>query len=392
MSIHIIGPHWRRWRLFKRQGLSPFGTRSSAVPARLCEAPGRGCGSRCRATYASRRARGAGHRSGASPGIHERPGEGPYPRFQQIDDLFFEDFTSEPHCVHPEDGDPFSSTTSWPTSWRWTLAFSHQGEAVRISPALRDACLDTAGAVAYTWNMQGNRETTESAGSPQGQARRRGRPQQFTSLSGEIHLSLSTSIASLSPTARAMLDAGRRLLSERGFRGLTLEAVALEAGASKTSVVSHFGNRAGYLAILFDALIHDGSCVIAASLDEPPRGADHVTNWMRMVADLYEDVESGRAYHEIAANAFGDDALRRRLARVFEWYREMGVQRLSTCEGSSALTAEELGRLSALLNAVEDGLALQRGMDPEGFESRPVFELFGYLLQLYFSDAAGRSR
>jgi AcrR family transcriptional regulator len=189
-----------------------------------------------------------------------------------------------------------------------------------------------------------------------------------------------------------MLDAGRRLLAQRGFRGLTLEAVALEAGVSKTSVTSHFGNRVGYMAMLFDSLMHDESLEIGASLRDPPWSSDHAMNWMRRVADLYEDVESSRAYHEIAANAFGDDSLRLRLARVFEWYREMGVQRLSTCEGSAALTAEERERLSALLNAVEDGLALQRGMDPKGFESRPVFELFGYLLQLYFADAAERSR
>jgi AcrR family transcriptional regulator len=218
---------------------------------------------------------------------------------------------------------------------------------------------------------------------------RRGRPPRFTPPAAHDHLPLGQPLGAMSPTAHAMLDAGRRLLAERGFRALTLEAVALEAGASKSSLVSHFGSRVGFLAMLFDSLTHDASVQIGAEMGTDPAGTADVTLYMASLADLYSDAEIGRAFHAIAANALTDGQLRARLADMYRWYRELHMERLRACRGSDALTSEEILTLASLLDAVEDGLALQLGMDPDGFDPRPVFELFGHLVGLYFADRAG---
>ncbi|MEE4274421.1 MAG: TetR family transcriptional regulator, partial [Thermoleophilia bacterium] len=42
--------------------------------------------------------------------------------------------------------------------------------------------------------------------------------------------------AELSPTARRILAAARRVLGRAGFKGLTLEAIAAEAGENKASI------------------------------------------------------------------------------------------------------------------------------------------------------------
>jgi AcrR family transcriptional regulator len=185
-----------------------------------------------------------------------------------------------------------------------------------------------------------------------------------------------------------MLDAGRRILAERGFRALTLEAVALEAGASKTTVVEHFRNRAGFLAILLDSLMQDASVQIEMALRDHQDGGAEVGEYVGHLVELLTDVEAGRAFHEIAANALADEAVRRRLAHLFAWYREIGVHRLSLCRGSDSIAPDEMQGLAALLDAVEDGLALQRSMDPDNFDSRPALKLFGRLIELYFADQA----
>ena len=56
--------------------------------------------------------------------------------------------------------------------------------------------------------------------------------------------------ADLSPTAARILEARKRLLDERGFGGLTFEAIAAEAHENKASIRYHFGNKAGLIEAL----------------------------------------------------------------------------------------------------------------------------------------------
>jgi AcrR family transcriptional regulator len=213
----------------------------------------------------------------------------------------------------------------------------------------------------------------------------RGRPRRFTAPREQDHLPIEAPLTSLSPTAQAMLAAGRKLLVERGYRAVTLEAVALEAGASKSSLVAHFGSRVGFLGMLFDSLLHDGSVALGEHLADRPLGTVDVDEYIASVADLYKDVEAERAYVEVAANALGDAALRARIAELLEWYSDLTMSRLRVCAGAEALTDDELYTLASLFGAVEDGLALRHGIDPEGFDARPEFELFGLLMSLYFA-------
>ena len=64
-------------------------------------------------------------------------------------------------------------------------------------------------------------------------------------------------LAGLSPTAVRVLRAAQRILAERGFSGLTLNAVAVESGENKAMTKYYFGNKAGLIAALLDAAVHD---------------------------------------------------------------------------------------------------------------------------------------
>ena len=65
--------------------------------------------------------------------------------------------------------------------------------------------------------------------------------------------------AQLSPTARKLVAAARRLLARGGYEALTVEAVAAEAGAYRDSVRYYFGSKAAFIAAVVDSLAHDQS-------------------------------------------------------------------------------------------------------------------------------------
>ena len=67
----------------------------------------------------------------------------------------------------------------------------------------------------------------------------------------------TTWLEGLSPTALNLLEAARRILLAEGYAGVTLEAVALEAGEDKATIKRHFGSKAGLIHALFDQLGDD---------------------------------------------------------------------------------------------------------------------------------------
>ena len=215
---------------------------------------------------------------------------------------------------------------------------------------------------------------------------RRGRPRRFVPPRERRHLLLEEPLAALSPTAFSMLDAGRRILAEHGFHALTVEAVVNDAGVSRATFAEHFGDRVGFLAILFDSLTHDPSVALEVRLADSPSGAGRCDSWVMGLAGLYEDVESCVAYQSIAAGALHDPPLRRRLVELLAWYRSIGVSRLSACEGAAACTADELATLAGLLEAAEDGLALRKALDPENFDVDRTLAMLARLVGAYLAE------
>jgi len=59
-----------------------------------------------------------------------------------------------------------------------------------------------------------------------------GRPAMRSPLSRRLH-----------PTAKKILAAARRILAERGYHGLTLQAISIEAGVNKAGVWYYFGGK-----------------------------------------------------------------------------------------------------------------------------------------------------
>jgi hypothetical protein len=92
---------------------------------------------------------------------------------------------------------------------------------------------------------------------------------------------------------------------------------------------------------------------------------------------LVDDRDAFRDFFAILPHVVLDDDLRERVARLYDWYRDLYVEGL---DGATSSGEEHLRRLASLMVAVTDGLAVQTLLDPDGIELEPLFALWEKML------------
>lgn len=185
-------------------------------------------------------------------------------------------------------------------------------------------------------------------------------------------------LAALSPTARRLVGAARRLLAREGFEGLTVEAVAAEAGAYRDAVRYYFGSKAAFIATVVDALAHDQSLEGALKTRGLPAGRERVRALIDADRRLAEDLSSFRDFFTILPHALRDDELRERVARLYDWYRALYVEAL---DGDDPDRTAALEAHAHLMAAMTDGLAVQKLLDPGGVDLAGLYELWAEMLE-----------
>lgn len=125
-------------------------------------------------------------------------------------------------------------------------------------------------------------------------------------------------------TRSRILEAARRLLEERGYHGVGLEAVAAAAGVSRQSIYVHFGSKANLLlALVADVDAKEGLSELAAAVDRARSGVEALDRFVDLIATLTPRVyataavlDSARREHPEADAAWADRmASRRRTCR-----------------------------------------------------------------------------
>jgi len=174
------------------------------------------------------------------------------------------------------------------------------------------------------------------------------------------------------PSAQALVDAARRLLVSGGFDALRLDAIAAEAGENKAMIRYYFGDKAGLLAALVDDLTHDATTGLVKRAETLPPGPERLHNHVASVRRLIEDPEFV-TFFDVLPHALRDERLRPLINDLHKWYREINVR----CFGAAVTpeTRREVYALASLAMAVADGVAMQRALDPEGFDADPCFEI-----------------
>lgn len=187
--------------------------------------------------------------------------------------------------------------------------------------------------------------------------------------------------AALPATAKKILSAAQRLLVEGGYQEITLEKVAAAAGVNKASIRYNFGNKAGLVAAVVDALIHDECLRLAADLRTVSQ-QDRLHAAMVGIEGMIVGADSFRGFFDILPHAFRDDDLRERMFELYRWWYHQNLEWLGLAtDGVDDKQHEILTGLAELIAAIPDGLSIQAGLDPEHFDLRRPLAALELLLR-----------
>jgi AcrR family transcriptional regulator len=191
---------------------------------------------------------------------------------------------------------------------------------------------------------------------------------------GRLQFPFEDPVETLPATAQKILKAATGLLAEKGYEAVTLENVASAAGVNKASIRYNFGNKAGLVIAIADALIHDECLRMAADVESVPQ-EERLHAAMVGIRRMIVDADSFRGFFDILPHAFRDPELRVRLFALYEWWYHQNLTWLGLAV-PGAEGDEMLMGLAELIAAIPDGLSVQAGLNPDGFDlSRPLATL-----------------
>ncbi len=195
---------------------------------------------------------------------------------------------------------------------------------------------------------------------------------------------LDDPLANLPPTAQRLLAAAQRLLDRDGFSGLTLQRIADEAEEHKSLIAYHFGSKNGLVAVLADSLWHDADVELVSQAGHVPAGPGRrIAALVGMQRRFALEGGNFRRFFDIFPYVVRDKELRQRLARLYDWYREIGLLYV----GANEETRHELEPLACLQLAVAQGLALLATIDGEAQSLvEGAFALWQELLEAHLGE------
>jgi AcrR family transcriptional regulator len=195
------------------------------------------------------------------------------------------------------------------------------------------------------------------------------------------------------PTAKKILAAARRILTERGYQGLTLQAIAAESGVNKAGVWYYFGGKEQLvLALLEEVAVteshHFGSRPAAdATLDE------RIDLIVGSAAQVKERVERFAAFYELLPEASRDAELREHLMAYYQGWYAWADEVLAPSGTPGKTPAPRSASVGQFASILLDGIFMQMVVAAPDFDLETALQdarqTLGYLLD---PATAGPSR
>jgi AcrR family transcriptional regulator len=182
----------------------------------------------------------------------------------------------------------------------------------------------------------------------------------------------------MSPPALKILTAAQRVLVSKGFSGLTLRAIAQESGENSAMVQYYFGNKAGLVKAMIDSVFRDDQQDAAAAMSTVTSD-DRLPRFVEGLRTISSS-RSFRVFFDVLPYALRNEGLRSRMARAYDWYRQIKRDWLTTEDQSTPSQQQALLGLAELMTAVVDGLAIQEAID-DGFDTRRPYAVLELMLQ-----------
>ena len=189
-----------------------------------------------------------------------------------------------------------------------------------------------------------------------------------------------------SPTAQRLLEGARRLLERSGYASLTLEAIAREAGETKSLIRYHFGSKRGLLVALVDWVMHDYTRVQRGLLNDLSDGDERLHELEESLVAMMVDEPSYRHYFDLLPRLLQDPQMRGQAARLLSTWRLLTVSVL--LPSSAHGIPKEVMTLASMSIALADGLALQLLADPSSVDVRQAMEIWDTCLRSHLVEPA----
>jgi AcrR family transcriptional regulator len=196
-----------------------------------------------------------------------------------------------------------------------------------------------------------------------------------------------------SPTAVRILEAAKKILSERGYAKLTLQAIEEESGEYRALVAYYFGSKQGLVDAIIDSLMEAEDEALRERLAEIDEPGERVRALIEEQRQISADWRGFRAFYELLPNIMRDERLREVLAADYAKSRELDRQTLAAGRpggpGGGRVAAgadKDLGKLAALSVAIVEGLAVQYAADHEHFDHEGTYRLWEDMVLAYLKE------
>jgi AcrR family transcriptional regulator len=186
-----------------------------------------------------------------------------------------------------------------------------------------------------------------------------------------------------SPTALRLLDAAKKILSERGYSKLTLQAVEEESGEYRALVAYYFGSKQGLVDAIIESLMDAEDEALRERLEGIEEPEDRVRTLIDEQRQISADWRGFRAFYELLPHIMRDDRLREDLAADYAKSRELDRRTLAA---GSLDGGRDLGKLAALSVAIVEGLAVQYAADPESFDHEGTYRLWEEMVLAHLQE------
>lgn len=186
--------------------------------------------------------------------------------------------------------------------------------------------------------------------------------------------------AQLSPTAQRVLDGAWQVTLQNGFGSLTLSRISKASHENVAAVKYYFGNKAGLVRVLLDAVIYDMVSGLATALEQvpPSEPAARLAVETRM---LNEPSEASRIFIDVLAEALRDKRLLERVRSFNQIFFDLHLEQLRNAYGLDPAKHSHVRGLASLLSAIGDGLTLMSLIAPDFFDTDEVIAALAVLFE-----------
>ena len=163
----------------------------------------------------------------------------------------------------------------------------------------------------------------------------------------------------LHPTAKKILGAAKRILTERGYQGLTLQAISNAAGVNKAGVWYYFGGKEQLMLALLEEVAvteshHFGARPAAdATLDE------RIDLIVGSADQVEERVERFAAFYELLPEASRDAELRAHLMTYYQGWYSWASEVLTPTGMDSETRSRRSATVGQFASILLDGIFMQ---------------------------------